>query len=164
VKKPDTARIGLLIASECLSVRVRALSRVVTRLYDAALAPLGVSTAQMNLLAAIALNGTARPAHLSRVLEVEKSTLSRDLKRMEQLGWVRTTAAPRGRAVALTPTGSRLLVDVERAWNDAQIALERQLGKRLFARLRSALPSPVRSRSQRGTGSRERVRHRSSGG
>jgi DNA-binding MarR family transcriptional regulator len=148
VKKADAARIGLLIASECLSVRVRALARAVTRIYDAALAPLGVSTAQMNLLAAIALNGVARPAHLSRVLDVEKSTLSRDLQRMERAGWIRSTVAPqgRGRAVALTPAGSRLLVEVETAWNEAQAAVERHLGKRRFAQLRSALPSPVRSR------------------
>lgn len=148
MKKTDAARIGLLIASECLSVRIRALSRVVTRIYDAALAPLGVSTAQMNLLAAIALNGSARPAHLSRVLDMEKSTLSRDLKRMEQLGWIHSSTAPRGRAVALTPAGARLLVRVEKAWTEAQAAVERHLGKQHFARLRSTLPSPVKARSR----------------
>src|SRR5205823_8159797 len=108
VKKPDAARVGLLIASECLSVRVRSLARVITRIYDAALARHGVSTAQMNLLAAIAVSGGARAADLTRILEMEKSTLSRDLQRMEQLGWIRFQGASRGRAVTLTPAGSRL--------------------------------------------------------
>ena len=93
VKKADAERIGRLIATECLSVRVRRLDRVITRMYDAALARHGLTTAQMNLLAAIAATGGARAADLTRVLEVEKSTLSRDLKRMEQLGWVRARAA-----------------------------------------------------------------------
>jgi len=150
VKRPDAERIGLMIASECLSVRVRRLSRVITRIYDAAFAPLGVNTAQMNLLAAIALTGGARAADLTRVLEVEKSTLSRDLKRMEQLGWVHSRAASgkRGRTVALTPAGSRLVIAMEKVWSEAQLAAEKELGRDSFARLRHALPSPVRSASR----------------
>lgn len=150
MKRTDAERIGLMIASECLSVRVRRLSRVITRIYDGALAPLGVNTAQMNLLAAIALTGGVRAADLTRVLEVEKSTLSRDLKRMEQLGWVRSGAASgkRGRTVVLTPAGSRLLVALEKTWNEAQAAVEREVGRDSFARLRNALPSPVKSRSR----------------
>jgi len=150
VKRTDAERIGLMIASECLSVRVRRLSRVITRIYDAALAPLGVNTAQMNLLAAIALTGGARAADLTRILEVEKSTLSRDLKRMEQLGWVhaRAVSGKRGRMVVLTSAGSRLVVAVEKAWNEAQAAAEKELGGDSFARLRHALPSPVRSASR----------------
>jgi len=147
VKKDSAARIGLLIASECISVRVRRLGRLITRIYDAALAPHGVNTAQMNLLAAIAVTGGARAADLTHILEAEKSTLSRDLKRMEQLGWVRTAASPRsrGRIVILTPAGSRLLVELEETWNKAQAAVEKQLGPRDFARLRAALPSPLKS-------------------
>ncbi len=108
VKQADSKEVGRLIASECLSVRVRRLGRVITRIYDAALAPHGVSTAQLNLLAAIAVCDGARPGDLTRLLEVEKSTLSRDLKRMEQLGWVRSDPVlPRGgRRVTLTPAGA----------------------------------------------------------
>jgi DNA-binding MarR family transcriptional regulator len=150
VKRTDAERIGLMIASECLSVRVRRLSRVITRIYDAAFAPLGVNTAQMNLLAAIALTGGVRAADLTRVLEVEKSTLSRDLKRMEQLGWVRSGSTPekRGRIVVLTPAGSRLLVAMEKAWNQARTAVEKEVGRDSFSRLRDALPSPVKSASR----------------
>jgi len=88
VKKANSKEVGRLIASECLSVRVRRLGRVITRIYDAALAKHGVSAAQLNLLAAIAAGDGARPGDLTRLLDLEKSTLSRDLKRMERLGWV----------------------------------------------------------------------------
>ena len=149
MKKADSKEVGRLIASECLSVRVRRLGRVITRIYDAALAPHGVSTAQLNLLAAIAAGGGARPGDLTRLLDLEKSTLSRDLKRMEQLGWVRSDAAlPRGgRFVNLTPAGSRLLIEVRDAWEKAQAAAEAELGRRPFAQLRNALPSPLTARS-----------------
>ena len=145
MKKVDAGQIGRLIASECLSVRVRRLARFVTRIYDAALAPHGISTAQMNLLAAVAAAGGARAADLARILEVEKSTLSRDLSRMVQRGWLRTgpSARGRGRAVTLTTSGSRLLVELEDTWRRTQASVEEQLGRRDFARLRTALPSPL---------------------
>lgn len=144
MKKADAKEIGRLIASECLSVRVRRLGRVINRIYDAALAPHGVSAAQLNLLAAIAA-GCARPGGLTRLLEVEKSTLSRDLKRMEQLGWVRSEAVlPRsGRLLTLTPAGSRLLTEVHPAWGQAQAVAQAELGNEPFAQLRQMLPSPL---------------------
>ena len=151
MKKTDSKEIGRLIASECLSVRVRRLGRVITRLYDAALAPHGVSTAQLNLLAAIAVGDGIRPVDLGRLLEVEKSTLSRDLKRMEQLGWVRSQANPSGGGlrVTLTSAGSRLLVDVRGAWESAQAAAQKELGREAFAQLRRALPSPLAGHPRR---------------
>jgi DNA-binding MarR family transcriptional regulator len=145
VKKADSKEVGRLIASECLSVRVRRLGRVITRIYDAALAKHGVSAAQLNLLAAIAAGDGARPGDLTRLLDLEKSTLSRDLKRMERLGWVRSEAAParRGQLVTLTPAGARLLIDVRPAWQEAQAAAQAELGEKSFAQLRAALPSPL---------------------
>ena len=82
-------QVGHRIALECLAIRVRRLGRVVSRIYDTALAPYGISIAQVNLLAAIAVARGARSTDLTQILDVEKSTLSRDLKRMEDLGWVR---------------------------------------------------------------------------
>jgi len=150
MKKVDAGQIGRLIASECLSVRVRRLGRVITRIYDAALAPHGVSAAQLNLLSAIAATGGARAVDLARVLEAEKSTLSRDLKRMEQIGWVRAgrAAGNAGRLVTLTPAGSRLLLEVRESWEKAQAAAEEELGKTTFAQLRNALPSPLKGRAR----------------
>jgi DNA-binding MarR family transcriptional regulator len=148
VKKADPKEVGRLIAAECLSVRVRRLGRVVTRIYDAALAPHGVNAAQLNLLAAIAAGDGARPVDLTRLLNLEKSTLSRDLKRMERLGWVRSKEAVPGggRFVGLTPAGSRLLSDVRPAWEKAQAAAQAELGQKPFAQLREALPSPLKPR------------------
>ena len=134
-------QLGHRIASECLAIRVRRLSRVVSRIYDTALAPYGISIAQVNLLAAIAVARGARPTDLTQVLDVEKSTLSRDLKRMEDLGWVRSdpTARPRGRSLTLTPAGERMLVQVAPAWEEAQQMASSELGKQPFEQLQKLL-------------------------
>jgi len=129
------------MASECLAVRVRRLGRVVTRVYDAALAPHGVTIAQLNLLTAIVAADGARPTDLVRILDVEKSTLSRDLQRMEDLGWIRFDPrhSGRGRSISLTPAGTRLLLEVRPAWEKAQEAARSQLGRGAFAGLRKLL-------------------------
>jgi DNA-binding MarR family transcriptional regulator len=144
VNKGGSREFGRLIATECLAVRVRRLGRVITRIYDAALAPHGITTAQMNLLAAIAVFDRARPTDLGRLLAVEKSTLSRDLKRMEQSGWVRSdpARARRGRSFALTPAGSRALIKARPAWENAQAKALAELGQRPFAQLQKLLSPP----------------------
>jgi DNA-binding MarR family transcriptional regulator len=129
------------MASECLAVRVRRLGRVITRVYDAALAPHGVTIAQLNLLTAIVAADGARPTDLVRILDLEKSTLSRDLQRMEHLGWIRFAPrqSGRGRSISLTPAGTRLLLQIRPAWEKAQETARSQLGRGAFAGLRKLL-------------------------
>ena len=68
------------IRGECLRLPVRMLHRVVTSIYDDALAEHGVGMAQLNLLVAIeCLGKKATSSMLSRKLLLEKSSVSRDL-------------------------------------------------------------------------------------
>lgn len=156
VKKAGAREVGRLIASECLAVRVRRLGRVVSRIYDAALAEHGINIAQLNLLAAIAVSGRARPSDLTRLLDVEKSTLSRNLKRMEGLGWVNSdpTLPRRGRSLKLTPAGSQMLIKTRAVWEKAQAKAMAELGQRSFAQPHKLLsplaPSGRRNRARKG--------------
>lgn len=107
---------------ECLATRIRQLNRRVTRIYDSALRPHGVSTAQLNVLVALALVGEARSRDIALALGLEKSTLSRNLDRMVSHGWVEA-AASRGGSVPnlrLLPAGKRLVEDSLPAWRAAQ--------------------------------------------
>src|SRR5436305_15230566 len=79
-----------VIAAECIAVRVRALNRASTSLYDDALRPHGLRVGQLNLLVAIARMGSARPGDLCRILHMDKSTLSRDLNLLRRNGWIET--------------------------------------------------------------------------
>jgi DNA-binding MarR family transcriptional regulator len=124
-----------------MAVRVRRLGRIITRVYDAALAPYGITIAQLNLLTAIVAAEGARLTDLGRILDVEKSTLSRDLQRMEVLGWIRfdLRQSGRGRSISLTSAGTRLLLQVRPAWEKAQETARTQLGRGAFAGLRKLL-------------------------
>jgi DNA-binding MarR family transcriptional regulator len=152
VKETGAREVGRLIASQCLAVRVRRLGRVISRIYDAALAEHGINIAQLNLLAAIAVGGRARPSDLTRLLDVEKSTLSRNLKRIEGLGWVHSdpTLPRRGRPLRLTPTGSQMLIKMRSIWEKAQAKAMAELGQRSFEQPHKLLSplAPSRRTSQ----------------
>lgn len=110
------------IVDTCLANRTRRLSRVITRLYNDRLRPVGINVAEMNLLVAIAALGSVQPAQLSRALEIEKSTLSRNLKRLAERGWITTRDNPEGRGelVGVTQAGEEVLDRAIPAWEDAQ--------------------------------------------
>jgi DNA-binding MarR family transcriptional regulator len=126
-----------VIARDCIAVRVRALNRAVTALYDDALRPHGLRVGQLNLLVAIARFGTARPGDLCRVLRMEKSTLSRDVDVMRRNGWleVEESAGGRARPLRLTPAGQALLEAVLPAWHAAQARARALIGNNGIAAL-----------------------------
>jgi DNA-binding MarR family transcriptional regulator len=119
-----------LIAGECLAFRVRALNRVVTTLYDEALRPHGLRVGQLNLLVAVAMLGQARPGDLCRLLQMDKSTLSRDVTVMRRNGWLEVddSADARARPLKVSVAGHALLEQVVPAWRQAQEKAETLIG------------------------------------
>ena len=110
------------VVATCLGYRTRKLARAVTRLYNDRLRPLGLNLTEMNLLAAIAAQGTVQPARLGRAMALEKSTLSRNSSRLVERGWVEVRDHPDGRGVLLTLTarGNEMLLRAVPAWEQAQ--------------------------------------------
>lgn len=107
---------------ECLAVRVRTLSRTLTRIYDAALRPHGITAAQLNLLVAIRTLGPAASGEVAASLSLDISTLSRNARLMERAGWITIDRAGRGngRILALTRAGQRKISEATPAWRQAQ--------------------------------------------
>jgi DNA-binding MarR family transcriptional regulator len=110
------------VVAACLGYRTRKLARTVTRLYNDQLRPLGLNITEMNLMAAIAAQGSAQPARLGRAMELEKSTLSRNSSRLVDRGWVELRDHPDGPGVllALTASGNEMLLQAIPAWKEAQ--------------------------------------------
>jgi DNA-binding MarR family transcriptional regulator len=117
------------IAAECIAVRLRALNRAVTSLYDEALRPHGLRVSQLNLLVAVTRMGTARPGDLCRLLRMDKSTLSRDAELLRHHGWLDVDEG-RGRArpLRITSAGQELIKTVVPAWRQAQRKARKLLG------------------------------------
>ena len=119
------------IARSCIAVRLRLLNRVVTNLYDDALRPLGLRASQLNILVVTAKLGLARPAQVCEILQLDASTLSRNLERMRAQGWLEAVHDEDGRAqpFRLTPRGKRLIDKAFPAWEEGQRRAEELLGK-----------------------------------
>ena len=110
------------VVATCLGYQTRKLARAVTRLYNDRLRPLGLNLTEMNLLAAIAAQGSVQPARLGRAMALEKSTLSRNSSRLVERGWVEVRDHPDGRGVllAVTARGNEMLLRAVPAWKQAQ--------------------------------------------
>ena len=100
-----------MIAKECVAVRLRLLTRAVSRVYNKALRPYGLTISQMNVLVAVSYLGEAKHQQVCQALSLDKSTLSRDVERMHARGWLDTLAGADGRTSLLRVTlaGRRLL-------------------------------------------------------
>ncbi len=117
-------------ATECLATRVRQLSRIVTRVYDDAMRPLGITASQYTLLAQLAARDGITAVEIGHELDIEKSTLSRNLKRLLALGHIimDPPAGRRGRGLHLTPKGQTVLVEAYPIWTDAQRRATKAMG------------------------------------
>src|SRR3989440_1924345 len=118
------------IAGTCVSVRLRLLNRVVTNIYDDCLRPLGLKASQLNILVVPARLGLARPAQVCEILQLDASTLSRNVKPLQAHGWLEVVPEDDARAqpFRLTPQGKRLIQKAVPAWEEAQRQATELLG------------------------------------
>ena len=125
-----SAKLFDTIAGQCIVVRMRILNRVVTKIYDDALRPLGAKVSQMNILVAAGRMGLARPADVCDLLHLDVSTLSRNVERMKARGWLEVVPESDGRAqpFRLTGKGRKLLEKAVPAWRKAQAEATDLLG------------------------------------
>ncbi len=125
-----TTRAIDTIARTCIAVRLRLLNRVVTNLYDDALRPLGLKVSQLNLLIVTARLGLARPAQVCEILQMDASTLSRNVKPLQTHGWLEVVPEEDARVqpFRLTTQGKRLIEKAVPAWEAAQRQAAELLG------------------------------------
>lgn len=132
MRKEKGVKMAGTMAAECLAFRVRALNRVITNLYDAALKPFGITVNQTTILIMLSYVGQASPGRIGQVLIMEKSTVSRNLNRMKKQGWIRATETEEGgkeQVVSVLPRGKELLAALHPAWANAQKDASRLLGE-----------------------------------
>ncbi|RQP25702.1 MarR family winged helix-turn-helix transcriptional regulator [Piscinibacter terrae] len=114
----------------CTNLKLRQLSRAVTRHYDAYVAPTGLKNTQYSLLSHVVLLGPLKPSELAARMRVDASTLTRNLQPLVAQGWV--TQGPgedaRSRLVEATQAGRDKRAEAQRAWKQAQLALNARLG------------------------------------
>jgi DNA-binding MarR family transcriptional regulator len=126
----DVSEIAESTSAACISTRVRQLSRIITRVYDDAMRPLGITASQFTLLTQLAQQDGITAVEIGHTLDIEKSTLSRNLKRLLALGHITMDppAGRRGRGLHLTPKGQSVIQQGFPVWREAQSRTIRVLG------------------------------------
>lgn len=124
------------IAANCLMSASRRLSRVLSSLYDEELRPHRVKASQLHLLVVVAKAGPIRRADISRIADIDPSTLTRNLSVMISNKWVEdavTGEDGRGSPVQITRRGRELIESTAPAWKRAQQRARKLLGGDLAA-------------------------------
>lgn len=131
VKEP-VDRLSLIrsMSRQCVAVRIRLLSRMVTNIYDSALSPFGVKLNQMSILVLVYLAGEIGYDSLCKRLKMEKSTASRNVERLKKKGWLDIVSVKdeRKKFLKVTPAGKELLGQVHEVWKEAQLKAVELLG------------------------------------
>jgi DNA-binding MarR family transcriptional regulator len=144
----DFSRAARKIANECPGLRVREASRLLTRVLDEALRPLGIQATQLSVLVAVAMFGEngAMIGPLAQALVLDRTTLTRNVKPLERAGLLRVARSPkdaRARVVVLTRGGERMIESAYPLWEQAQKRIRDSFGPGRVDALRDRLAELV---------------------
>jgi len=110
---------------QCHCLQAQRSARQLARAYDAALRPVQLTSGQFSLLAAL---NQGEPVPLGRVadaLGLERTTLTRNLRPLEDAGWIESSPSPedaRIRLLSLSQAGRDKLRAAMPLWRQAQAA------------------------------------------
>ncbi|MCD8552834.1 MarR family winged helix-turn-helix transcriptional regulator [Seleniivibrio sp.] len=110
-------KIALDIANQCLAGQIKIVSRVVIGIYDRELRSSGLKITQASILVHLLAYGSRSGGALGRSLQMDKSTVSRNIDRMERHGWVNKTDEEN---VEITEAGRELILSARPQWEKAQ--------------------------------------------
>ena len=118
------------MSSPCACSSLRRASRALTRLYDEALAPAGLTTTQFAILRTLEQLGPSSVTALANATGHERSAMTRNLAPLTRAGLVEIAAGedPRSRAVALAVAGAAAIRRAEPGWEAVQARVAAELG------------------------------------
>ncbi len=120
------------IRASCACNKLRMGARGLTQLYEATMAQSGLKVTQLPVLVALASVGDVPITTLSNILRIDRTTLTRNLKVLEDRGLVTTYESEddaRVRMVSFTLEGSRALAGALDSWERAQGMVEARFGR-----------------------------------
>jgi DNA-binding MarR family transcriptional regulator len=115
--------------------------RLVSRHYDRHLAACGLKTTQYSLLTAVASRGPLQQSDLARILSLDASTVTRNLRPLVDAGMLAVSQGEDGRSnqVRITRAGLDLRTRARRRWQQAQGTFDRTVGAERVAALHDLL-------------------------
>jgi DNA-binding MarR family transcriptional regulator len=116
---------------ECYCTTMRQAARRLSALYDEALEPVGVNVAQFGLMRKLSATKPMSITDLAELVELERSTVARNLRVLQKAGLVTLVAAANDRRatwILLTSEGQRVLEYGAPLWEGAQRRFESSVG------------------------------------
>ncbi len=110
----------------CACATARRMARVLTQLYDSHLRSAQIEASQFTLLSALEGMPGCNQRTLGGMMAFDKTTLSRNLKRLEERGWIEPCAGKnrKERGFILTDAGRERLTAARPEWSKAQQQLK----------------------------------------
>jgi DNA-binding MarR family transcriptional regulator len=137
----NAARLAQNLLDNCMCHKTRMAARSITRAYDDALRTTGLRATQISVLAAVGAQGALSIQTLADTLGMDRTTLTRNLRPLEEQGFVilAPEARHRSRMLALAPAGHAVLLQALPLWEGVQRATQRRLGNRSWVEVQQAL-------------------------
>lgn len=119
------------IPKECVAYNFQKTARHLAKFYRKTISLSGLQGTQFPLLLAIKLNEPVSISSLAQSLELDRTTLSRNLKRLVEKGYVVLVSEEdlRVRNIHLTESGAETLNQALPLWEKAQNKVVKQFGK-----------------------------------
>jgi DNA-binding MarR family transcriptional regulator len=123
--------------SLCVCSQTRKLARRVSQIYDFALKQSGMTVAQYALLNQIRIEPGLSQTELADRAEMDRTSLLRSLRPLEQAGLVLVSPASHGRAklIALSKAGHERIRELQPVWAQVQDQIQLVLGEPLLLAL-----------------------------
>jgi DNA-binding MarR family transcriptional regulator len=120
---------------QCMVSNTRMAARAVTRRYDSYLREHGVTATQLSLLGGLRMMPGATVSELAEARGFDRTTLTRNLDRLETSGLVTSTHAARGngRIARISPRGEALMDKLLPLWRRAQAELSTEISRDTFS-------------------------------
>ncbi|WP_400078694.1 MarR family winged helix-turn-helix transcriptional regulator [Winogradskyella sp. R77965] len=100
----------------CYSGRIMRIDRIISNIFRDHISNFGLTNSQLSILFYTSKKGIVSQSLLSEVLYLEKSSVSRNMKRLLQAKLLQKTNS---RQIEITLKGKKLLEDVIPEWNKA---------------------------------------------
>lgn len=125
----------------CTCLKLRRASQTITKVYDKYLEPSGIKVSQYSILKSISHMEPVNVSDLAVNVRLDRTTLVRNLKPLEQKGLISdiSKAGTRNRQLILTENGKSVLTEALPLWKKAQACVEQYLGKENSSTLSSLL-------------------------
>jgi DNA-binding MarR family transcriptional regulator len=125
----------------CTHLKLRQAGRCLSQHYDAYTAAAGLKTTQYSLISAVMRREPIQPAALAAGLNLDASTLTRNLRPLIDHGWIEVLPGPdaRSRRIVSTPAGRAIRLEAQRYWREAQQTLNDRLGVKKVTELHALL-------------------------